>query len=53
MNRISFLFAFFAIASVAAFAQDEIPVGEFASLTGGSASFGQPGGEGLVLTNSV
>ena len=49
MNRISFLFAIFAIASVAAFAQDEIPVGEFASLTGGSASFGQSSHKGTAL----
>ncbi len=32
-----------------AFAQDEIPVGEFASLTGGSASFGQSSHKGAAL----
>jgi len=32
-----------------AFAQDEIPVGEFASLTGGSASFGQSSHKGTAL----
>src|SRR3954469_18133139 len=32
-----------------ALAQDEIPVGEFASLSGGSASFGQSSHKGTAL----
>jgi branched-chain amino acid transport system substrate-binding protein len=36
-------------AIVPAIAQDEIPVGEFASLTGGSASFGQSSHKGTEL----
>src|SRR5262245_50412405 len=35
--------------AMAGFAQDEIPVGEFASLTGGSASFGQSSHKGTAL----
>ena len=41
-------FAFLASAAVLP-AQDEIPVGEFASLTGGSASFGQSSHKGTAL----
>lgn len=37
------------LGSMAAFAQDQIPVGEFASLTGGSASFGQSSHKGTLL----
>src|SRR5712671_3262932 len=37
------------IAAASAFAQNEIPVGEFASLTGGSASFGQSSHKGTAL----
>ena len=50
MKRSLFLFtalAFFTAAS--ALAQDEIKVGEFASLTGGSASFGQSSHKGTAL----
>src|SRR5436190_22581231 len=36
-------------AAVALYAQDEILVGEFASLTGGSASFGQSSHKGTQL----
>lgn len=38
-----------ALGSAAAFAQGEIPIGEFASLTGGSASFGQSSHKGTAL----
>src|SRR5207244_10220904 len=41
--------AVLAIAGLTAFAQDEIKVGEFASLTGGSASFGQSSHKGTAL----
>src|SRR5450432_887793 len=51
MTRFTFLkTAFCALTlSAAAFAQDEIKVGEFASLTGGSASFGQSSHKGTEL----
>jgi branched-chain amino acid transport system substrate-binding protein len=39
----------FAASNLAAFGADEIPVGEFASLTGGSASFGQSSHKGTAL----
>ena len=51
MFRTPFLssaFAFLAL-SAAGLAQGEIPVGEFASLTGGSASFGQSSHKGTAL----
>src|SRR5438067_13135654 len=38
-----------ALGGSALFAQDEIKVGEFASLTGGSASFGQSSHKGTAL----
>src|SRR5882757_11194820 len=37
------------VTTLAAFAEDDIPVGEFASLTGGSASFGQSSHKGTAL----
>ena len=50
MKRSTFLGSLFALSTVVtAFAQDEIPVGEFASLTGGSASFGQSSHKGTAL----
>ena len=50
MRRSSFLTAVLTIAALAAVhAQDEIAVGEFASLTGGSASFGQSSHKGTQL----
>jgi len=50
MRRTSFLTAVLTIAALAAVrAQNEIPVGEFASLTGGSASFGQSSHKGTQL----
>src|SRR5438093_69029 len=52
MTRFTFLkttFITLALGCVAAFAQDEINVGEFASLTGGSASFGQSSHKGTAL----
>jgi branched-chain amino acid transport system substrate-binding protein len=51
MKRTTFLKSLLAIAcsSVLAQAQDEIVVGEFASLTGGSASFGQSSHNGTLL----
>jgi branched-chain amino acid transport system substrate-binding protein len=50
MLRIPFLAPLAAIAAViAVHAQDEIPIGEFASLTGGSASFGQSSHKGTQL----
>ena len=45
----SFRRALLALGATAAFAQNEIPVGEFASLTGGSASFGQSSHKGTAL----
>jgi len=39
----------FILGGMTAFAQDQIPVGEFASLTGGSASFGQSSHKGTLL----
>jgi branched-chain amino acid transport system substrate-binding protein len=53
MKRSIFLSTLFALGFVApAFAQDDIPVGEFASLTGGSASFGQSSHKGTELAIS-
>jgi len=51
MRRSSFVKTSIALlaVSVLALAQDEIPVGEFASLTGGSASFGQSSHKGTQL----
>jgi branched-chain amino acid transport system substrate-binding protein len=43
------LLAFTTLLAAAALAQDEIKVGEFASLTGGSASFGQSSHKGTAL----
>ena len=43
------LLALTSLLAVSALAQDEIKVGEFASLTGGSASFGQSSHKGTVL----
>src|SRR5437870_2471616 len=42
-------FSVLAVSTVAALGADEIPVGEFASLTGGSASFGQSSHKGTAL----
>jgi branched-chain amino acid transport system substrate-binding protein len=49
MKRILLFSIILSLASHAAFAQDEIKVGEFASLTGGSASFGQSSHKGTAL----
>ncbi len=50
MKRSTFLGSLLALSFVLpAFAQDEIPIGEFASLTGGSASFGQSSHKGTAL----
>ena len=50
MNRKFFLaFAATILGISSALAQDEIKVGEFASLTGGSASFGQSSHKGTAL----
>src|SRR5712671_1408167 len=43
------LLSLFALAATSALAQDEIKVGEFAALTGGSASFGQSSHKGTAL----
>ncbi len=48
MKRSTFLATVLAL-SISAYAQDEIIVGEFASLTGGSASFGQSSHKGTQL----
>lgn len=51
MARFSFIkgLSFLLLASMTVLAQDQIPVGEFASLTGGSASFGQSSHKGTEL----
>src|SRR6187455_2414276 len=50
MKRSTFLSTLLGLGMVAsAWAQDEIVVGEFASLTGGSASFGQSSHKGTEL----
>ncbi len=49
MFRTQILLTSLALISAAALAQDEIKVGEFASLTGGSASFGQSSHKGTQL----
>jgi branched-chain amino acid transport system substrate-binding protein len=50
MKRSTFLSTLFILGTaMAGLAQDEIPVGEFASLTGGSASFGQSSHKGTAL----
>jgi branched-chain amino acid transport system substrate-binding protein len=43
------LFSLFALAGASCLAEDEIKVGEFAALTGGSASFGQSSHKGTQL----
>src|SRR5271170_3882932 len=43
------ILAALAMGCAAGYAQDEIPVGEFASLTGGNASFGQSSHQGTQL----
>src|SRR5947207_15824279 len=48
MTPLRFGLALLACASLA-YAQDEIKIGEFASLTGGSASFGQSSHKGTQL----
>jgi branched-chain amino acid transport system substrate-binding protein len=51
MKRFAFSTYFCAVVfcGLAVFAQDEIPVGEFASISGGSASFGQSSHRGTEL----
>jgi branched-chain amino acid transport system substrate-binding protein len=49
MKRSLLLFTALACLTTAALAQDEIKIGEFASLTGGSASFGQSSHKGTAL----
>ena len=49
LTRVPGLLALLSLATASAFAQDEIKVGEFASLTGGSASFGQSSHKGTAL----
>ena len=41
--------AFYLAVATTAICQDEIPIGEFASITGGSASFGQSSHKGTAL----
>ena len=43
------VFLLFLCCGIAAFAQEDIPIGEFASLTGSSASFGQSSHKGTAL----
>jgi len=50
INKFVSLFVAFLMPGIgSAFAQDTIPVGEFASISGGSASFGQSSHKGMVL----
>ena len=51
MEHFSFIkgLGIFLLSSAVVLAQDQIPVGEFASLTGGSASFGQSSHKGTEL----
>ena len=49
LTHVPGLLALLSLAAASALAQDEIKVGEFASLTGGSASFGQSSHKGTVL----
>jgi branched-chain amino acid transport system substrate-binding protein len=49
LTHVSGLLAFLSLTAASVLAQDEIKVGEFASLTGGSASFGQSSHKGTAL----
>jgi len=49
LTHVPGLLALLSLTAASALAQDEIKVGEFASLTGGSASFGQSSHKGTVL----
>jgi branched-chain amino acid transport system substrate-binding protein len=49
LTRVPGLLALLSLTAASALAQDEIKIGEFASLTGGSASFGQSSHKGTVL----